>query len=602
MKLHPRVTAWAVVVFTGAAFVYFCWHPLVGTGGIRWSAVKAVPPPVEFVVGDHLAYQAIARNAQEGGSVFVEPFTGLGTSIYPSGYYWFIGTVADQTGLNIQQVWNTLGVLIAIGLVIAAGLWARWALPGRLAWAAAVAPLLVGTLGWWVDRQWLGLFHDSTVALWAPYVLIAMGGGEAFSMFLLTLALLALVGALTANGHRRVLLAGLAGVGFGLLFHTHAYTSIFGIYLCIAVLFVTETLERRARLWCTAWSAVLLACAVAFSLDIIDLQPTSRLAALAFLAVIAVATHPGWLARTWQTALAIGVPLVVIASPVALRLLHAAAEQDGFFSSRQQASIDRNLAFPPSALLFYQLPIWALAIATIIGLSHRDLHQDRRRLIWLAVVVALALVTALLTLNHLWGVDQEPYRFLPYGSLLIAITCMPWLWEVLTAHARRPKALAAPVIALLCATVPTTVAYSRANAHATPLDPIADERSAYASVTKHVDNQLTLFDSCFWPELARVTGGPHTATFQPGLADPPAADKIAEVRHLVLDAHTLPPTSLLRDAGVKWFVTHDRCAGVPQVQIRRAFGAPQFTFPLPGAERFGYSATTRYRLYRVRPE
>lgn len=568
-------------------------------GAVSWDAIKSVPPPVEFVVGDHLAYQAIARNAQDGLSVFVEPFTGTGTSIYLSGYYWFVGVLAGLTGLGVSQVWNLLGMLIAAAFVALAAAWARWALPGSRAWALAVVPLLVSTLGWWSDGEWLGLYHDRTVAVWAPHVLIAMGGGEAFSMLVLFGGLLALAAALVAGGRAQLLLAALAGACAGLIFNTHAYVAIFGVFAVLATLIAHEALRARAGRWAAAWCGAVVAVVLLFAAGAPPEQPTTRLGVVVALLAAALLTRPAWIVAMWRTALAIAVPMALLAAPTALRLAGAAADGDSFFHSRQQASVDRDLGVPLDALLGYELPVWVLAAVTIVGLVRTGALTDPRRRAWLSVVVALAAIAPLLVLNDLWGVDQEPYRFLPYAALGLALTCVPWLWCAITGADMRARVAAAAASALLIATIPTTVAWAHAFATAAPLDPAPAERDAYAQVAEATGGEMTLTDTCFWPELVRVAGGPHVTTYQPGLADPAEPELVAHIRQSVLTGRTLPPLDVLRAAGVRWFVTHDACAGVPPAQVRAELGAPVRSIPLRDAHELGLPAGTAYHVYRV---
>ena len=153
------------------------------------------------------------------------------------------------------------------------------------------------------------------------------------------------------------------------------------------------------------------------------------------------------------------------------------------------------------------------------------------------------MLTPLLTYNHLWGVDQEPYRFLPYGALFICVLGVPWLWIAFTRGDAPARASAGAAALLLAATIPTTVAHTRA-VDAAGLVPIAPEvTSSYARIADATGGDLTLLDTCFSPEVTRVFGGPNTVQYHTGLAFPAYVDEIngirASLRTLVLPARRL---------------------------------------------------------------
>lgn len=578
----------------------FAWHPLVGHGGhlIDMQAIKSVPSPVEFIIFDHFTYQAIARTVEDGGSAYVEPFTGTGTSIYPSGYYWFVGTVAKLTGVSVVAIWNAFGIVIALGLTGASFLWARWTAPGTRAYVLAAVPLFVGTLGWWAGGDWLGLYNENSVVLWAPYTLLAMGTGEAFSMLVLALVVLGVAGGLTQPGTRAGLLSfAAAGVGLGVLMHTHSYVTIFAAFTVVFMLVTMEAVHSSAWRWLAGWSGVCGVLLGLFGLGVIDLRPTTQLALLAAVPALALVTRPSWTRRMWAGGLALIAPFILIAGPMVVRLAREMTDSDSFFNVRQEQSAVRDLGMPFWDALWFELPVLVLAVAAAAALFRSGLSSERHRA-WFAALSALLVSTSLLTFNDLWGVDQEPYRFLPYGAFMLAIVAFPWLWLAVADGTKRSRIVAGTASVLMLATIPTTVAYSRAIDGSKPYAPSGTERAAYGELAKITGNGLTLLDACFWPELTRVVGGPHTIAFHPGLAYPEHVNELVAIKNAMTAGELAPPDQMAA-AGIAWFATHTNCGGVPANRIAATLGPPTRTFPMPTPEAFGHPAGTRYELYRM---
>lgn len=595
----PRPWAGVVLVCLGAlAFALFCHFPLVHSdGSIDVDALKSVPRPVEFIIFDHTTYLAIARNAETGVSVFTEPFTGTGSSIYTSGYYWAIGTAADLTGSEVVAPWNVFGILTALALVAMCAGWARWAAPGSRAWLLAPLPLFVGTLAWWVNDSWLGLFRQTAVVLWAPYALIAMGTAESFGVLLMGLCLLALCAALTAAGRRRLVLAAVAGGLLGLLFHVHAYVAIFTSVMVVALSLAEDRLRDSSRRRLAVDAGVLLVVLVALRAVGDGVQSTTKMLLLVAVAVGLLVARRSWWARMGGAAAALVVPAVLIMAPMGIRLARDAADENGFLTQRQAQNGVRDLTLPLSSVLWHELPVIVLAVAAIAGLW-RVRRESERAAVWLAALIATAAVTILMTFNDTWGVNQEPYRFLPYGALLLAILGLPWLWVALSRRRPRGSALEIAACVLLLATVPTTLAYLDGMDAAAPLLDDPNIRATNERIAAVTHDEITLLDSCFNAELTRARGGPHIPKYHAGLAYPDnraAIDRALGLR----DRAALADGAALQAAGIRWFATHTNCAGIPPARIRAVLGRPVAVFPMPEPERYGHPAGTRYEVFRV---
>ena len=598
------VSAALATAVGAAAVVALAWFPLLGVGSrsADLSAIKAVPGPVGFVVFDHLTYMSIARNVEDGASAFVEPLTGTGSSIYPSGYYWTVGQIARLLDTDVPTVWNALGIVAIVGLVAMCAAWALWTARGTRAYVLAAAPLLVGTLAWWVTGgEWLGLYHHSAVVLWAPWAILAMGTGEGVALLLLGLALLATAAMVASgDGRRRLALALTAGVLLGLLFHIHAYVAIFAALVVLATLVATDLLERPSPRWAVCGLGCLVVLLALMRAGLVDVEPTTKIAIVVVLVAGLLLLKPGWAARMWRPALGLGLAAVAVAAPVLARLLSEAGDEGSFFYARQQQNERRDLTLPVSSVIVHELPVLVLGIAAAIGLWRLG-RGDPRRSAWLGALLALLVVTPLLTYNHLWSVDQEPYRFLPYGALFVCVLGVPWLWLALSRGDRPARASAAVAALLLLATVPTTVAYTRAVDAAGIYASAAPEvTSAYARIAETTGGGLTLLDACFSPELTRVLGGPNDVAYSAGIAYPDHLHELQKIRR-AMRHQRLPEAASLARAGVGWFATHTACGGVDRAEIRRRLGGPTVSFGMPEPTRFGNPPGTRYEVYRITP-
>ena len=383
----------------------------------------------------------------------------------------------------------------------------------------------------------------------------------------------------------------------GLLFHVHAYVAIFAAMVIVATLLAADLLERPSARWaavCGAGAVILL---VLLGTDVIAVEATTKIALVIVVAAAMLVAKPGWLARMWAPGLVLALPAILIAAPVFLRLLREAEDRNSFFYARQHQNDLRELTLPVSSVIVHELPVWVLGVAAAVGLW-RIRRDDPRRTPWLAALLAVLVVTPLLTYNHLWGVDQEPYRFLPYGALFICVLGVPWLWLAVVRGDVPARASAAVAAILIAATVPTTAAYARSVDAAGVLPTPPEVTSAYERIADATGGGLTLLDTCFSPEVTRVFGGPNDVQYHAGVAYPAHVNEINTIRYL-LSILILPRRSYLSKAGIGWFATHTNCGGIERTEIRRRFGAPAASFPMPDPTRFGHPPGTRYEVYRV---
>lgn len=596
MPRRAGTIAGAVVAGAGwiaAAWLY--WGPL-----LRRLPDHSVDGIVkDYYLSDQLAYLSIARNVSVGLSPFVEPFTATGSSIYPSAYYWILGRFADVGSTTVFAAWNVVGMAVTLALLAMATAWAVWCLPGTRAWVLAPAALMVGTLEWFTsDGHWSAAYGEHAV-LWAPYGSLFSPGAEGFALLWAGLCLMAVCSVLIRPaGRRRLLVAGVAGVLLGLVLVSHTYVAMFAATAVVMVVVAHEVVLRPQRR-----AVVVLGAAMAVVLVASGVLGGSG--AVTRLAIV-IATPLAWLAtrREWRREL--GAPALALAgaalatgSPLLVRIAAQIADPDSFFYLRQELAETRDLGLPAGAVLFQFGPLWLLAGAAIVALARRE--REPRETAWLSALAGLLVATVLLTFNDAWGFDTEPYRFLPYGTFLLAVAAMPWLWSALAAGPRlvNPTRGAGVGVAMaLGLTVPTTLAFTHDTADLVFAFP-RGEREAYARVADVTGDGLALYDACFRPDLVKVGGGGRVVYENVGLAIPAHHEEIGAILAAVA-TRRLPADAALEDTGIAWFVSTNHCEGVGAAELRRRFGAPRGV-PLGAgaAAGLGAPADLTYEVYRV---
>ncbi len=550
----------------------------------------------DYYLTDQFAYLSIARNVSLGMPTFVEPFTTTGSSIYPSAYYWLLGRFADVASTTVFGVWNLVGMVVTLGLLATATGWAVWARPTSRAWVLAPATLMFGTLEYYTsDGRWSAPYGDHAV-LWAPYGSLFSAGAEGFGLLALGLSLLALGGMLTGSGRRRLLLAAAAGALLGLTLLAHTYVSMFSAMAVILTVVVHEALRRPSRrslaALLLAMTAVLVVCGATGGSGAV-----TRLALVLATPLVWLAARRDWRREFGAPALVFSGAALVVASPLLVRIASQVADKDSFFYLRQQWAETRQLALPPGQVLLQFLPLWLLAAGAIVWLVRRP--RTPHDTAWLSVLVALVLATALLTFNDPWGFHTEPYRFLPYGTFLIAVVAMPWLWSALAegrAIVTVARASGAAVVVALALTIPTTVAFVHDTRHLVFAFPSA-ERDAYRQIADATNPDLAVFDRCFRPDLVKIGGGGSVVYQNVGMAIPDHFKEVSAILTAV-GQKRMPDEEHLRTVGVRWFVSSNHCEGVGRTALRRRFGPPR-NIPLRNAVALGAPADLTYELYRV---
>lgn len=586
----------AAVVLAGAgwiAAVWLCWGPV-----LRRLSDYAISAFVkDYYLRDQFAYLAIARNVSVGLPAFVEPFTATGSSIYPSAYYWTLGEFADIGGTTVFAAWNVAGIAVTLGLLAMSSAWAVWSRPGTRAWALAPLALMVGTLEWYTtDGHWSAPYGDHAV-LWAPYGSLFSPGAEGPGLLAAGLCLMAVASVLTRPaGRRRLLVAAGAGALLGLALLLHTYVSMFTAMAVVLTVAAHEILRRPGRRGLAVLGGAMLVVLVVGGV-LVGSGAVTRLGIVLAVPVIWLAARREWRRELGPPALALAGGALVVGAPLLVRIAAQVADPDSFFYLRQELAETRDLALPPGAVLFQFLPLWLLAAAAITALARRE--RSPRETGWLSVLSALVAATVLLTFNDAWGFHTEPYRFLPYGALLLAVTAMPWLWSALATGPglMSPARGAGLGVAVgLSLTVPTTLAFARDTGDLVFAFP-RNEREAYTRIAQVTGDDLALYDACFRPDLVKVGGGGRVVYQNIGLAVPAHHEEVGEILNAVR-RRELPADGALRSVGIRWFVSSNHCEGADRAELARRFGVPRVV-PLRNAAALGAPADLTYEIYRV---
>lgn len=324
----------------------------------------------------------------------------------------------------------------------------------------------------------------------------------------------------------------------------------------------------------------------------------ARLGAVLAVPVVWLALRRDWRRDQGPTALALAGGALVVGSPLLVRIAVQVADPDSFFYLRQELAETRHLSLPLGAVLLQFLPLWILA-GTALALLVRRARTARDDAV-LTALAGLLVTTFLLTFNGVWGFDTEPYRFMPYGALLVAVVAMPPVAAALLAPgpaAARPRLAALGVLAVCALTIPTTLVFARDTKDLVFTFPPA-ERLAYEKIADVTGDDLAVYDTCFRPDLVKLGGGGRVAYQNVGMAIASHHEAITVIDTRVR-RRTLPGDSFLRRVDARWFVSQNHCDGVDPALLRERFGAPVRVTPPDVAGLVGAPADLTYELYRT---
>jgi hypothetical protein len=586
---RTRATELIALAAGSAAVLWVLWGPVIShtaEGGSLRLCLK------NYYVSDQYAVLSIARQAQDGLPVYREPFSGTGSSVYPSEYYRILGATADMTGTSVIWAWNVVGVLVSLGLLAISIIWARRLAPGTRAWVLAPVPFLIGTLLWWGTGEWL--YSSGQAVLWPAFASLYSPGAEGPALLVTGLALILLATWLARSGRRSLPWAAGAGLATGFTLQLHANVAVLA-FVATTLALLCDALRAgatpRRRAVVGAGAAVLLVAGL--------LTPQSGVTirvGLLVAAILAVLLSDARWRRERGPAAALWVGAAFLASlPLSVRLAAQTLSGEGYLYERQASVAGADTDLPIWAVLVLLLPIWALAGATWWRLTRaRDAHPG-----WLPLLAGLVAATLLLTAGGRLGAEGlEWHRFVIYGMFLIAMAATPGLWLMLTTPTTGSERWAGAAVALaLVATLPTTAAFVDAQRGVITCTP-PQEAEAFTAIGRVAGDRLVLVDRCFSPGPLRVVSGVHLASFNAGIAVPPDRDATTRAL-LMIQEGRMPPDDLLLRIGVTGFLTNTQCAGVPRDEVSDRFGEPYARIALRDGEELGLPPGLVYELYDV---
>jgi hypothetical protein len=587
---NARIAALAAFIAGSAAVIWVLWGPMLSHAGGGGSLRRCLK---DFYAPDQYAVLGIARLAQDGMSVYQEPYTATGTSVYPSEYYRLLGFTADATDTTVIWAWNVVGLVVSLALIAVAVAFALRLAPGTRAWILAPAPFLLGTLYWWGTGGWLYAWNRGII--WPPVASLYSPGAEAPAVLTAGLALILLVMALGAQGRRALALAAGGGAAAGVTLHLHANVVVF-VVIAVALMMLWDViLHSTARR-----SAIITAGAVALLLAA-SLAPAGGVATRMGLLLAGVAaaalTDARWRRERGRVVAVWSAGLVLASLPLSVRLASQTLGGEGYFYERQDSVAAAALDLPVTAVLGLMLPLWALSAAVTVHLARA---RDRATPGWAPLVAGLASATLLLTLAGRLGAEGlEWHRFLIYGGVLTTMAAMPGLWLMLSGPARASRGAGIAVGALLVATLPATLAFAADQRGLVACTP-PQEAEAFTEIGRLAGDRILLLDSCFPPGPIRVLSGARIVHFNAGIALP--EDRAGTDAALAtIQKRGLPDPILLQRAGATGFLTNNLCGGVRPEEIAARLGTPYARIPLRDAEQLGLPGPLTYELYDIPP-
>ncbi|MCU1488961.1 MAG: putative integral rane protein, partial [Acidimicrobiaceae bacterium] len=474
--------------------------------------------------------------------------------------------LAHTTRIAPADVWNFVGVLAQVCLVISLAVGA--ALYTRRWWAAffGAVPFLVGTLSF-TAQGWFTLMNSHAVVWGAIAVIFPLNSESASLAIARALFMFLLVLANRVSKRRAtVLTAIVVGAGVGLLANIHTYGFFTALFLgtyCLSA-YALATMTGRWPIIMSLSTIVLIV--VLFQVGPPFANAVGRLAALALGLVPAL---PGLIiaVRRWAVpTIAALVAAGAAASPQIVTTWLALQHGNAFLKYREASSVALGLPWKNALLASTPLLIPLLLILTA-GFYHK-------RPLWSGYAFGSIAAWFVLCKNDVWGANQEPYRFWIDGFALIAFTIVPIMLDVLLSSFGSRSSLTEPssrrwkyVVATfsISAVVVGTISsidwyrFYKSQEDQTFSLSTTNEQSWEAVGAKVTGAQLVLTDPCTDGQIFKAVTGDRVATYSPGLAWPARVKQLTAMSELLV-AGKDPTPRQLHAAGVGWLVTDGNCS------------------------------------------
>ena len=478
--------------------------------------------------GDQLVYLSISASGSAGLLRDVEPFTETGRSIYPSGFYAIVGWFSRLFHLPPASALNFIFVLVSVVLVILISQSLRKLFDFETAAFAVLVPLLLGTINTMTTGNW-SFKLSSHAVIWPMAAGLYTANAESLNLLLVTLLVIFLVSARLhpSTDHFNTQLMWSA-VFLGLLANSHTYGLILGMTITVLLLldqamstsnrrFVIQSIPRIIQVGA-------LYIAVLFLLAILDVAPMPRLLILWLVGfgLIGILTNTRHEKKQLLSFIFIA---AIVAAPQILKTGAALVTHDAFLRSRQQVSA--TLSVPTLDLLFRNLPLSVLVLGACF------VARRNGSLIHLRINLLLYFVWLSLSLNQMWGLSQEPYRFAINAQIPLAIFAAATIitgWQK-AFNTQNLKFLLC--FGLVLCIIPSSLEIHNFYTHRISRGVIqldSDVNQEMLTVVSKAPAGLLLPDPCIEPAILKVISRKKLAVYSKGLAWP---DNVALITQIV---------------------------------------------------------------------
>ncbi len=585
----------AVVVAIPAVLLYlfsslFLWTPVV-RAAIHGQGVGTVIK--NWYLADQLSYLSISSNVAAGHPAYVEPFTMTGSSIYPSGYYWFLGLFEKLFDVNAFTAWNVVGFTMTIGLMCVVGFWAARTSGNRWGWLFGPVPLVIGTFEWYFTGTWRHKYGGFQAIMWPPFAILNNPGAELCTLTITAFAIWLLMSAFARTGAISVKRAAIAGALAGGCLNIHSYVPLLCIAVMSAMLLLSQVVSD-GTLKNALWAAISSAGGFSIAASGIIGTPLARFAAILVGILLPLVVVTRWRARTFKAIIALYGLAIFCGLPLLLRIANQARDKSSFFYQRQHLYDGLDVALPLRPVLVRELPVFILTGLTLVFLWKRRSETKY----WMITIGSMLVMSTLLLFSSHWGFNQEPYRFFPYQMVLLIAVAGPWLFTKFTGKTDAAARVLVVVTALL--TIPTSGAFYK-DTNTLTLGVSSGEQKTYRDIATHLPRKgSVLIDSCISKKLFKVFTSARTTDLNIGLGKP-LLDKQVDTVLISQKAGVLVDDAALHSANVTSFLTMNYCSGPNEIALRARFGDPIVVKAADPAY-CSLPLDMSYSLYNVKPD
>lgn len=592
------VLRFVAIASLGLVFVFLAlfvtWYELFRTitDGFRISeTVKGLS------IDDQLSYLTIAQNVRDGLKTYAEPMTYSGHSIYPSTYYWLLGVFAKIFAINVFAAWNIVGFITSLFAIVSFAYLAYTIARHRLAVLAGTFPFLVNTYAYFTNDGAWKIESQGHAVLWSAIPILFNPSAEVLALGLVAIAFSALLRVFDEGfpvRNRTFFTLLFIGAIIGLCLTAHTYVTLYSVSIIVFSCSIYAISLYASRLQKTLFAAISFA-SIGIAANISLGGPLVQLSFLLAINTIPLAFIAFVKQRKLLQLIAVPIGIIVFGAPLLVRILIDASRPDSFFFSRQKSAEIAHLSLPSFAMLLHTSPLLIGMFLFAIVLTKRykkfktlvdteanfedtspqtpEMDQDacrRSTYARLSFIGGILCASVLLVHNDLWGMNQEPYRFFPYGFLFCSIIVGSWIlsrWSFRSELALRVLI----VLALLC-TIPTTSMFVREKGNSLIVG--TDDQIALLSIiTDEKPKGLVMVDGCIRSRILASITSARVVDYNKGMAYPKNSDAIDRA---LLEQQQLgiPSPDTLLAAQIVGFIKADPCETLEKERLVSRFGEP----------------------------